>query len=59
MASASAPGQAIGIDNTVHPVNRRLSMAKATRSRFNVFGIHWDDSSGMRNGHFAPFAWAA
>jgi hypothetical protein len=56
--SASAPGQAIGVDNTVHPVNSRLSLAKATRSLFNVFGIKWNDSTGTRNGHFAPFAWA-
>jgi hypothetical protein len=56
--SASVPGQGLGVDNTVHPVNSRLSLAKATRSRFNVFGIDWNDSSGTRNGHFAPFAWA-
>ncbi len=56
--SPSAPGQAVGIDNTVHPVNSRLNLAKATRSVFNVFGMKWKDSSGTRNGHFAPFAWA-
>jgi hypothetical protein len=56
--SVSAPGQAIGVDNTAHPVNSRLSLAKATRSLFNVFGIKWNDSTGTRNGHFAPFAWA-
>ena len=59
MASAVAPGQAVGIDNVAHPVNTRLSLAKATRSRFNVFGMNWNDSSGTRNGHFAPFAWSA
>jgi hypothetical protein len=58
LPSATAPGQAIGIDNTAHPVNSRLSLARATRSRFNVFGAHWDDSTGTRNGHFAPFAWS-
>ena len=59
LASVSAPGQAIGVDNTAHPVNSRLSLAKATRSRFNVFGMRWDDSTGKRNAHFAPFAWTA
>lgn len=59
LASAAAPGQAIVIDNTLHPVNGRLSLAKATRSLFNVFGIRWDDSTGTRNAHFAPFAWSA
>jgi len=39
-------------------VNKRLSVAKALRSKFDVFGIKWDDASGTRNGHFAPFAWA-
>ena len=58
VASATAPGQAVCIDNTAHPVNSRLSLAKAMRSRFHVFGIDWDDTSGTRNGHFAPFAWA-
>ena len=58
VASASAPGEAICVDNTAHPVNSRLSLAKATRSSFHVFGINWDDATGTRNGHFAPFAWA-
>ncbi|MDH5331215.1 MAG: DUF1326 domain-containing protein [Aquincola sp.] len=58
VASAASPGQALGVDNTVHPVNSRLSMARALLSKFNVFGIQWNDSTGTRNGHFAPFAWA-
>jgi hypothetical protein len=56
--SASTAGAAVGIDNTLHPANTRLSLAKATRSVFNVFGMRWKDDSGTRNGHFAPFAWA-
>lgn len=56
--SATAPGQAICLDNTVHPVASRLALAKALFSKFNVFGVKWDDSSGTRNGHFAPFAWS-
>lgn len=59
IASAVAPDQAICIDNTAHPINSRLSLAKATRSIFHVFGIDWTDKTGTRNGHFAPFAWAA
>lgn len=59
LESAVTPGEAIGIDNTAHPVNTRLSLAKATRSKFHAFGIDWEDTSGTRNGHFAPFAWAA
>jgi hypothetical protein len=56
--SASVQGESMAIDNTVHPVNSRLSLAKATRSSMHAFGIDWDDSSGERNGHFAPFSWA-
>lgn len=59
LPSLTAPGQALAIEHTAHPVNSRLSLAKATRSLFNVFGIRWNDSSGTRNGHFAPFAWSA
>jgi len=56
--SASKEGEAVCLDNTAHPVSPRLALAKATRSHFNAFGIKWDDASGLRNGHFAPFAWA-
>lgn len=56
--SAGAAGQAIVLENTAHPVSSRLSLAKATRSLFHVFGIEWNDTSGNRNGHFAPFSWA-
>ena len=58
LPSVVNPQEAIGVDNTAHPVNSRLSIAKATRSSFHAFGIDWDDTSGTRNGHFAPFAWA-
>lgn len=51
-------GEPIYLDNTCHPVSAKLALAKATRSKFHAFGIDWDDSSGTRNGHFAPFAWA-
>lgn len=57
--SAVRNDEPIVIGNTAHPVNAQLGLAKATRSRFHAFGIDWDDSTGTRNGHFAPFAWAA
>ena len=59
LESAVKPGEAISIDNVAHPVNSRLSLAKATRSKFHAFGIDWEDMTGTRNGHFAPFAWQA
>jgi hypothetical protein len=51
------PGEPIYLENTCHPVNSKLALAKATRSKFHAFGIDWDDMSGTRNGHFAPFSW--
>ena len=59
VASVGNPQEAICVDNTAHPANSRLSIAKATRSRIHAFGIDWDDASGTRNGHFAPFNWSA
>ena len=59
LPSLVARGEPMAIDNTAHPVNRRLALAQATHSRFDVFGIRWSDASGTRNGHFAPFSWAA
>lgn len=56
--SISHPGEPLFVDNVGHPVNTKLALAKATRSKFHAFGIDWNDSSGTRNGHFAPFAWA-
>jgi len=57
VAGAARPGEPMFIENTAHPANARLALARATRSRMHAFGIDWDDSSGTRNGHFAPFAW--
>jgi len=59
LVSGLETGGPIMIDNTIHPVSSRLALARATRSRFNAFGIDWDNSSGRKNGHFAPFSWAA
>lgn len=57
--SALPGGGPIKIDNVPHPVTTTLALARATKSRFNAFGINWDDATGSRNGHFAPFAWSA
>ena len=55
--SHSAEGEPMYIDNVAHPVATRLALAKATNSSFHAFGIDWDDASGTRNGHFAPYSW--
>lgn len=55
--SISAPGEALAIDNCFHPANKRLGLAKALKNLVSAFGLRWDDQSGSRNAHFAPFAW--
>jgi len=57
IASALNPDEPLYIDNTLHPTNARLALAKATRSHLHAFGLDWDDTSGANNGHFAPFTW--
>jgi hypothetical protein len=59
VASMADPAEPVYVDNTAHPANKRLALAKATRSLFNAFGISWNDNTGTRNGHFAPFSWAS
>lgn len=56
--SVSNEGEPIYLENTAHPVSPKLALANATNSSFHAFGIDWEDASGTRNGHFAPFAWA-
>jgi hypothetical protein len=51
------PSQPIVIDNTAHPANSRLALAKATHSHLHAFGLDWDDDGGRNNGHFASFRW--
>lgn len=58
VATMMDESQPLFVDNVAHPVNSRLALAKAVKSVFNAFGINWSDSSGTRNGHFAPFSWA-
>jgi hypothetical protein len=59
VASMAKEGEPIYLENTGYPVSSKLALAKAVRSLFNAFGIEWPDTSGTRNGHFAPFSWSA
>jgi hypothetical protein len=56
--SALDPSQPMYIENTAHPANSKLALARGTESHMHVFGIDWDDAEGGHNGHFAPFTWA-
>tara|TARA_Y100000294_G_scaffold159464_1_gene162431 strand:+ start:214 stop:828 length:615 start_codon:yes stop_codon:yes gene_type:complete len=55
--SMSAEGEPIYLENTAHPASAKLALANATNTSFHAFGIDWEDASGTRNGHFAPFSW--
>jgi hypothetical protein len=47
------------IDNTSHPANRRLALARAKELHMHGFGLDMDHAGRGNNGHFAPFSWAA
>jgi hypothetical protein len=40
-----------------HPANSTLTIARANRSRVDVFGLSFANEG--KNGHWAPFSWAA
>ena len=43
------------LENTAHPVNSSLALAKGTVSTFTDHGMTWDNSG--RNGHYSTFEW--
>lgn len=57
VSGAVNPQEPLYIDNTLHPANARLALARATQSHLHAFGLDWDETSGQNNGHFAPFQW--
>jgi hypothetical protein len=53
------PDQPMYLDNTAHPANRRLALARSRETHLHGFGLDLDIVGQGNNGHFAPFAWAA
>ncbi len=47
------------IDNTAHPANRRLALARAQKLSVHAFGLDLDLAGKGNNGHYAPFSWSA
>ena len=47
------------LDNTSHPANQRLALARSKETHMHGFGLDLDLVGQGNNGHFAPFAWAA
>lgn len=58
VVSRNRSGEPFYIDNTAHPANRRLALARAGQLHVHGFGLDLDMVGKGNNGHFAPFAWA-
>ena len=59
VAPRNRPDQPMYLDNTAHPANRRLALARSRETHIHGFGLDLDIAGKGNNGHFAPFAWAA
>src|SRR5829696_1069628 len=59
VASRNRSGEPFYIDNTAHPANRRLALARSRKTELQGFGLGLSLAGKGNNGHFAPFAWGA
>jgi hypothetical protein len=59
VASRRRSGDLLYLDNTSHPANPRLALARADNMRLHAFGLDLDLSGAGNNGHFAPFRWSS
>ena len=59
VASRNRSGEPYYIDNTAHPANRRLALARSRKTEVQGFGLALSLAGKGNNGHFAPFAWGA
>jgi hypothetical protein len=59
VASRNRSGEPLYIDNTAHPANRRLALARSKETHVHGFGLDMDLAGKGNNGHFAPFSWAS
>ena len=51
-------GEPIYLDNTSHPANRKVALAKSKQTHIHAFGLDLDLVGKSNNGHFAPFNWS-
>lgn len=54
---ANPEGEVSKLTGMFHPANSTLTIARATASRVNAFGLEFSNKG--KNGHSAPFSWAA
>ncbi|HEY1300307.1 MAG TPA: DUF1326 domain-containing protein [Stellaceae bacterium] len=59
VVSRGRSGALLHLDNTAHPANRRLALARSQEMRIHAFGLDLDLLGRGNNGHFAPFAWSS
>jgi hypothetical protein len=59
VASRNRSGEPYYIDNTGHPANRRLALARSKKTELEGFGLFLSLQGKGNNGHYAPFAWSA
>lgn len=52
------PNEPMYIDNTAHPANKRLALARSKETRIQGFGLDLHLRDRGNNGHFAPFHWS-
>jgi hypothetical protein len=57
--SRNRSGEPYYLDNTGHPANRRLALARSKETHVHAFGLDLDMTGRGNNGHFAPFSWTA
>lgn len=57
--SRNKSGEPYYIDNTAHPANRRLALARSKETHLTGFGLELDMVGKGNNGHYAPFHWTA
>jgi hypothetical protein len=57
--SRNGKGEPFYLDNTAHPANNRLALARSPQTHIHGFGIDLDMVGKGNNGHFAPFSWSA
>jgi hypothetical protein len=57
VAPGNPGGEVEQLTGMFHPANSTLTIAKATRSNVDAFGLSFSNEG--KNGHSAPFSWAA
>lgn len=59
VVSRNGSGSPFYIDNTGHPANTRLALARSKETHIYGFGLDLHLKDQGNNGHFAPFSWVA